>query len=326
MIALQSKIAAIIRGTGAAKKQPGLSTELKENTMASVLELNTPTKSKKQPDAGTVHWFDDCVARAKTSGPFAEITVVTPGLAEQVLERNPDNRNLKPTKLGHFATDMLAGEWTFNGEPIIISRDGELNDGQHRLRAVAEAGTPQPFLVVFGLSRESRTTVDQGSARTAADYLTMDGVPNAAQAAGIARLVMAYEASGGKTLSRAGDFTNAQILGRVETDAEIADAARFASATARYMKGLAIPSVVGACLYVLAGEHAGDARAYMEQIAYGESIKRGDPAFAARTALANLDRPDKAARMEIIFRGWNAYRQNRPLSLAKSLGTLPALV
>jgi hypothetical protein len=292
-----------------------------------VLELPTKPaqKAKRVPPAGTVTWLNDCIARSKRE-MVTEVTTVTPGLAEIILDLNPDNRNIKPIKLGQYASDMLAGRWTFNGETIKITKCGLLNDGQHRLRAVVEAGTPQPFLFVFGVDRDTRTTLDQGAARTAGDYLTMDGFHFGTLAAGMARLIMAYEKSKGKTIGAAKDYTNAQIVERVKNDPKIIDAARFAASALKFTKGLVIPSVVGACFYLLSEEHAADADEYMHQVCYGENIRRGDPAFAVRTALSNIERPDKAARMEMIFRGWNAYRQNRPLSLAKSLGVFPELV
>lgn len=291
--------------------------------MATVLEKIRPVA--KKADAGTVHWFNECVEQGKRQ-VFTNIATVTPGLADIILSKNPDNRSIRPIKLAQYAADMLEGRWTFNGESIKISKDGLLNDGQHRLSAVREAGTPQTFLFVFGVERESRTTLDQGAARTAGDYLAMDGVPNGNLAAGLTRLVMAYEESNGRTISRAKEYTNAQIVKRVVADEGIVSASHYAMAAHKFTRGLANPSIIGACYYILRDEHAGDAEAYMNQVCYGESIRRGDPAFAVRTALSNIERPDKAARMEMIFRGWNAYRQNRPLTLAKTLGSFPALV
>lgn len=292
--------------------------------MATVLERIVPAKTKK-PEAGTVHWFNECVERGKRE-VFSEVVTATPGLANVILDGNQDNRNIKPIKLAQFAADMLAGRWTFNGEAIKISKEGLLNDGQHRLSAIREAGIPHPLLFIFGLERDSRTTLDQGSARTAGDYLAMDGVGNGNMAAGIARLVIAFEEDAGKSISKAKGYTNAQIVARVKSDTAIIDATHYAGNANKYTRGMAIPSIVGACFYILSGEHPNDAKAYMDQVCYGESIRRGDPAFAVRTALVNMERVDKAARMEMIFRGWNAYRQNRPLSLAKSLGSFPALV
>lgn len=291
--------------------------------MATVLELDRPIKRKIT--AGTVHWFNQCIERGKCE-PFAEVVKITPGLADHILKFNPDNRKLKPVKQGQYATDICAGQWKLNGETVIVAKDGFLNDGQNRLTAVVEAGLPIDTFIAFGVERETRTTVDQGAARTAGDYLAMLGVSHGNQIAGIARLVMAYEASGGKSIGKAKDFTNAEVVQRGLNDAAVGRAACYANVAARHTRFLAAPSIIGACLYILRNEDEAVADEYMNQIAYGENIRRGDPAYAVRSALTNLDRLDKSARMEMIFRGWNAYRKNRPLTLAKSLGTFPALV
>lgn len=291
--------------------------------MATVLERIT-TKPRKF-EAGTVHWFNECIERGKTE-PFAPVVKVTPGLAEHILKFNPDNRKLRPVKQGHYATDISGGRWKLNGETIIIAKDGFLNDGQNRLVSVIEAQTPIDTFMVFGVERDTRITVDQGAARTAGDYLTMLGVAHGNQLAGIARLVMAYEADSGRSISKRRDFTNAQVVQRCLNDAELQEVAAYANHAARFTKGMAYPAIIGACLYILSDEDREDARDFIDQIAYGENIKRGDPAYAVRTALGNFEKEDRAARMEMIFRGWNAYRQHRQLTLAKALGSFPALV
>lgn len=298
----------------------GPGTESK-STMATITKI----ASAGQPAAGTVHWFNECVERSK-SGVFSEVVTVTPGLASAILQRNENNRNVRKVKAAHYANDMARGRWTFNGEPIIIADTGDLNDGQHRLYGVIDANTPLPFLFVFGLPRESRLTVDQGGARTAGDYLAMGSMKNASTVAGVARLIMAYEAEDGRNLNRAHDYTNAQIVERVNRDDDLHPAAEYAQSVAKYAKGLLIPSLSGAAFYILSEINAEQAREYLNKVIVGENIKRGDPAFAVRNALTNLERSSKSDRLEMVFRGWNAMRQGRKLTLAKSLGTFPALV
>lgn len=297
------------------------------NSGPEAYDMATVTKiaSAGQPAAGTVHWFNQTVERSR-QGVLSEVVTVTPGLASAILDRNENNRNVRKVKAAHYAQDMAKGRWTFNGEPIIVSNTGELNDGQHRLYAVIDANVSLPFLFVFGLPRETRTTIDQGAARTAGDYLAMDGVKNSSTVAGVARIVMAYEAEGGKNLNRASDFTNAQMVARCERDDDLHPAAEYAQSVAKYAKGVMIPSLSGAAFYILSEINPTDAKEYLDKVFIGENIKRGDPAFAVRNALSNLERSSKSDRLEMVFRGWNAFRQGRKLTLAKSLGTLPALV
>lgn len=287
--------------------------------MATVLE-----HPKKKPTAGTVHWFNQCVERGK-SEVFSEATTITPGLAGELLKRNPDNRNIRETKLSQYEADMRAGRWAFNGEPVIISQDGLINDGQHRLRALVEANVTLPMLFVFGVECEARLTVDQGTARSAGDDLGMEGVENSSVAASIGRLIIAIERERYARLYRESSVTNVEIRSRVHGDSKIADAARFAMHTYKYTRAFAPPGVIGAAFYLLNEVHPDDAKLFMDRVCIGEELRRDDPAYAVRDALLSLGRGQKGPKLEAIFRGWIKHRSGEPLKTCKILGHFPEL-
>lgn len=282
---------------------------------------------KAQPIAGTINWLDDCIERGK-GGVFSELTTLTPGLAAELLRRNPDNRFIRQTKAAQYACDIRTGRWVFNGEPIIIADTGELNDGQHRASAVVEANISIPALLVFGLPRETRTTLDQGAARNAGDYLSMDNVPNPTVQASIARLVIAWECAEGQTLSANKYVTNAEVLARVKADDMIAESAHFAAGNAKNTRAFCAPAVIGLCHYIFSDINPSQANEYMHQVCRGEGLKARDPAYTVRDRLISLGNKSRDQRTHIIIRGWNAYRQGRSLALAKIVGkdNLPALV
>lgn len=277
-----------------------------------------------KPQAGTVNWLEKCIERGKRE-VFTEITTITPGLASELLKRNPDNRHIKPKKSQHFATDMLKGHWVFNGEPIIISQDGLLNDGQHRLNALIEANVTLPMIITFGVSRDSRTTIDQGSARTAGDYLAMDGYHYAKNAATASKFIIAFERSGGRNIAQRSEVTNAEVVARVKADDGITAAAIYAHKHLKDYRQLVSYSVMAACHYLLSEIHPGEAEAFLTQVCTGENIKRGDPAFAVRSAFLSEKR-ERGAAMEVIFHGWNKYRSGQALQLIRVNGSFPALV
>lgn len=278
----------------------------------------------KKPHAGTIHWFNQCVERGKGE-VFSETTVLNPGLAGELLKLNPDNRNVRKAKLEQFIHDMQRGAWTFNGEPIIISREGLINDGQHRLRAMVEANTTLPVLFVFGVDREARLTVDQGSARSAGDFLGMEGVENANVAASIARLVMAVEREKYARLFREQDVTNVEIRRRVMSDQLISVAANYAVSVYRFTKSLCAPAIIGTAFYLLNEVHPADAKEYMDHVSIGEGLLRDSPAYAVRDALLSLPRGSRGKRLEAIFRGWVKHRAGESLKIAKILGHFPEL-
>lgn len=278
---------------------------------------------KSQPDAGTVAWFNDCVERGRHE-VFSETITVTPGLANELLRRNPGNRKLSEKKIGKYARDMVDGQWTLNGETIIIANSGELNNGQHRLSAIIEANRPIPLLMVFGVSRESRTTVDQGMARSAAHYLAMQGFENTKTCASIANIIIAFEQSNGE--SARGEITHAQIIARVGADTDLVASAHFAAAASKFARGVLAPSQIGACHYLFAEVSRTDADEFMKQVCVGENIKRGQPAFTVRHTLSEMKGERREDRIEAVMRGWVAFRQGRGLNHIKFLKSFPALV
>lgn len=289
------------------------------------LDMNSTNRLNTRPQAGTVAWLNDCIERSKTE-IFTEMVDVSPGLASEILRRNSDNRKIKPVKSQHYARDMVSGDWVLNGENIIFAKTGELNDGQHRMQAVIDANTVVTFPFLFGVERNSRITVDQGAARTAGDYLSMDGIVNGNRCAGICRIVKAYEHTRGRSLSGMKAFTNAMIIERVKQDPDIRDAALFSARVARYSRGIINPATIGACFYILSEIDAFDANEYMLAVVVGENIARGHPAFAVRVNLSNMQHNNQAIKMESILRGWTHYRRGRELYQIKSVGTFPELV
>lgn len=309
--------AGAVRAALRGKRNTALSNHMKGYSMATLFK-------KPQDEYATIHWLNENIKRGK-AGVHTARAVITPGVAAEILNRNPDNRNISPTKADHYARDMINGEWQENGETIIFSCDGLLNDGQHRMQAVIDSNCNIPFLFVFGVPRSSRTTVDQGKARSAGDFLSMDGILYAKNAATLAKFVIAYEKSEGKSLAPRPFITNAEITSRVRADEAIIQSAAYAHHNLKAYRTLLSHTVMGACHYILSEIDAADAKAFLDEIGLGEGIKRGDPSFAVRSAFLAAKRERQEA-MEIIFHGWNAYRQGRTIKQCVTRGVFPALV
>lgn len=278
-----------------------------------------------QPPHGSPSWFHACIARAKDA-VFMETVELTPALAKAILDQNPHNRNIRVTKMQQYASDIAAGRWAFNGEPLIVAKDGCLNDGQHRCTAVVEANKSIMVPIMFGIERDTRTTVDQGSARIAADYLGMEGVENSSIVASAGRLILAYEGSGGTGISNANRISNGAIMDRVRGDDALAVSAKLAGHYHVHAKRFVAVSVVAFSHYILRGIHVADADKYIGQVCVGEDLRRSDPAFVVRERLLTLGKTKREDKAEIILRGWNAFRRKASPRTLQNLKTLPALV
>lgn len=107
----------------------------------------------------------------------ARVETITPDIAREYLKFNCENRPVSKAHVQFLSKMMKNGEWKLNGEAICFEGDRLVN-GQHRLHAVISAGIPVAFLVVRGCERDSFITYDSGKNRSAADVLSIKGVPN----------------------------------------------------------------------------------------------------------------------------------------------------
>lgn len=280
---------------------------------------------KAPPTCGSLAWIRreiEAGASAKSIHPVK----INQRIAEQLLQLNTKNRNFKPVKIEQFRRAMRAGFWRgLNGETIKIKADGTLGDGQNRLAAVRDEGVEIDAYVMFGATEDDIRTIDQGAARTAGDIIRMEGVESAVEKAAIARLLIAYEGTGGASIQRANRVSNAEIILRVSEDNRVHDAASFAIAH----RAPGLPgSVVGFLWYIFSAVHHDDAETYLNQVCRGIQLNLKQPAATVREYLINRVRNRHQARekkIEAMVRGWNAFREHRELGKIVTNGSLPEL-
>lgn len=134
---------------------------------------------------------------SRTNGaPIAKWRVISPELAEKLLESQLTNRRLNERRVNTMAEDMKSGRWVENGETVKITSKGNLVDGQHRLSAIVRSGKPISTLVVENLPEKVMPTIDQGKARSNSDVLGLLGVNNSTHASGVTRALWELEKFG----------------------------------------------------------------------------------------------------------------------------------
>lgn len=249
---------------------------------------------------------------------------LTPELAEELLTRNIENRNISQRRVEIYADDIKAGRWAENGETIVVSREGLLNDGQHRCAAVLASGCSIPAMIVFGVERDTRTTTNQGKAKGAADYASMRGIANATHMAAISRLAIAYECGYHIETSK---ITHSAVLDYIDKHQdELAQA--FRDVGKKWQDRIQLfctPSLMTFCYMVCARINKEAADEYFRQICSGEGLMAGDPALVVRNRLMQINRA-RAPKAEVIFHGWNAFRRGGRLAIIRINGSLPTLV
>lgn len=275
----------------------------------------------KQAPYGSPAWFVEA-AEASRDQPTMHAVDLSPTLAKFILTVNTNNRNVRASKVTQYASDMAAGKWTMNGEPLIISNDGKLNDGQHRCLAVIDSNATIPVVMVFGIERETRLTVDQGGARTAGDFLGMEGVQNAAIVAAIARMVIAYDRNAGKSLLGSQVITSSEVRQFVSECPALAEAATFGVTNSTYSRQFAAGSLIGFAFYVLARVNHDEAKQFLERTCRGDGLRMKDPAHTLREKLISEGR-SRDRKVAMILKAWNFHRRGMKVSTNTLNGTLP---
>lgn len=247
-----------------------------------------------------------------------EDVMITPTQAKELLREdiNSRNRRIDWKLVDLYARMMLAGEWTFVGDPIRMSITGRLLDGQNRMQALVISGTSQRFLMIKGLPDESQTYMDIGKRRTTADVFTMNTIAYPVLSAAIVTLLLRY--SRGKILDNGYKIASSEVLAYYgEHATEIDAAARVASSTKALVP--VSPAILG-MVHVLASRLADPfvVNEFFETLRSGTNMAPGSPILAARNWFQRRKTADlRFKRFDALFvlaRAWNGWGQNEELS------------
>lgn len=278
--------------------------------------------------------IEDRVRSANSAGIriYQEMDI-TPGGALYLLSVNTENRAVKVGKVTQWVDDMRNGRWVINGVGLVVSNTNELNDGQHRLIALwmlrdeywADRGH-EVCMISVGVTRESRFTLDNGAVRSAADALDLRGVKNPGTASSIARNLISFGQGDMTGLGRKADISNGAIQDTVINDALLREAADWAYTSKPALTGIVGASIAGTAYYLLSVADPLAADKFMNSIRDG---KVSDERFATREALTRLKKERASAgspvRLEILLRGWNAWRRSTQAQTIKPMNEFPRI-
>jgi hypothetical protein len=137
-------------------------------------------------------WWQRCIEKGLKE-PFGESIVLNEESAAFLLTRNKSNRPIKQRLIDQIGRDGSNDRYALNGEPLIISKEGWLNDGQHRCLAVVKYKITIKTMIVFGIDRDTNMTLDQGVSRSISNFLEMEGVPHPKYVSVVLKLILTYE-------------------------------------------------------------------------------------------------------------------------------------
>lgn len=253
-----------------------------------------------------------------------ELMEITPSDAAEMLTMNVRNRKMSKNKVTAYAASMRAGRWN-PGSQVMVSPDGIIVDGQHRLQAVVSSGLTQTFTVLWNTPIEYQDDVDTHAKRTIGGQLTIHGVQNAATAAALLRPTMRWLAGAPATLIFSSSAFSGAVTGYPTTreavefyvahESAVTSAARAVKRVTSQIGGSA--NALG-LLSFLAGEvDEGDRDDFFSRLATGGDIATGSPILVLRNRMIeDRGRRDKRRALQIFgesVKAWNAYRDGEEI-------------
>ncbi len=230
--------------------------------------------------------------------------------AEAMLGLNTGNRRVNARKLAQLVSQMRAGTFENTGEPIIVSAEGVLNDGQHRLHAVVESDAVVDMDVRFGIPRRAVTKTDTGAGRTGGDVLAIQGVAGSAAVAPAIRLLILFRR--GLPDSIREFVSNAEIADTYEKWKGI-EAVGKQVAGFNFPRGVRSTPLLAVAFMASRSPGRDKLSAWLETLATGLASGKSDPGHLLRERLVRgMDaavgtREGLLERFALMILSWNAF-------------------
>ncbi len=146
-----------------------------------------------------------------------ELVRITPQIAKNYLRYSVKNRKISIKNLQFLKNEMENDRFLENGEAIIFDINGDLKDGNHRLKAIVKSGKSYFIPIVRGVQTSCMPTYDTGKNRSAADVLSLNGFKYCTNIAALIILIdgytiRKYKLASQKSVNRGYKLTNQQVL------------------------------------------------------------------------------------------------------------------
>lgn len=241
------------------------------------------------------------------------LETITPVMAIKMLDRNKLNRPMRDNHVRFLAKQMQSGSWRETGDTIKFDSDGNLLDGQNRLRACTLTGIALKTYVAYGIDASAKTVIDTGAKRTTSDVLAFDGV-----SARIAKIVgpaiawiFRYESITSKgRISSA--YTNNEALEFFRNNPELAALADLIAGWPKNRRPMSA-STLTFIFFETARLDEDLALEFMEKLCTGARIDDFEPVYHARNFLEDDLRlaTQMSARqcIALVIKAWNRTRK-----------------
>lgn len=264
---------------------------------------------------------------ARGTVPASPMSVITvgPGLAQDWIDNhNNNNRTIRNAVVERYAHDMEEGRWHYNGEPIQFDTNFELQNGQHRLKAIIRSGKAQQILVITGLDPAAQATMDNGARRLPGDVLTLAGYTEGRCLSAVANFALTLEALSPNAVLRVNRIrTTADIVDRINSDPQLQHVVQKVIPEMNPPKSLMTRSVAAYAYYALSKVDQPAADVFFEGLLTLANLPQGSPIIALHrrlTAHAAEHIPGQVGAFRAIayiIHAWNAWRAGEDRQMIK---------
>lgn len=239
----------------------------------------------------------------------SKIEKITPAKAQKWLEKNQNNRPISDAKVAEWQSAMERGEWQLTHQGIALDPTDNIVDGQHRLWAIVYSGKTVQMMVTYNAPPETKSVVDVGRKRTAADVLAMQGEVGVHAIAGSLRILDAYWR--GFDIQRKKPMSHEQMLHLLELNPDVRQAVKDGAMVAS-KSGMTVSPASAGCYLVHTDPDYGT---WMRGMTQGIGLYDKDPRIALRSALLNALRSRRKRSPEwqlaLYGKAWLAFKQGR---------------
>jgi hypothetical protein len=246
-------------------------------------------------------------------------------MAEKLLQESAPNRPFRRGRASGYATDMKHGRWLQTGEAIMIDKNGQLVNGQHRLTAIIWAETTVRLFIIEGVEPDVMGVLDTGMPRTFGDQLSMRQMPNGKTLAAITRRMLLWDK--GIYVATSKSFRDESGTARAPTHQELSEylaAHQELTEVASLADGWNIPqvqhSLAGICAALFFRLNREMAVEFMDSWADGANLEPTNPIHVLRERIvregpltvSSLGR-NYSSELKIAYAciAWNAFREGR---------------
>lgn len=259
------------------------------------------------------------------SPPYTGVMTITPQIADAWLKRrNKGNRHVSPDVVKRYAESMREKRWMLTHQGMAFDENGNLVDGQHRLRACVESGVTIQTRMTVGVPRETFAVTDTGRRRHASQLIDVRHRTTVAAAARILSYITGAvppdTSVHGHVVPNKVD--NDVLLSVVDDWPELvawAPSVSAAYSAARIQQSAHLAVVA----QIARNPHNHLIDSWFEAIISGAGLAAADPRLVLRNRfLQGGDiKGSGSTRMArsylLVVKAWNAYARNKPIRMLK---------